>query len=282
MKAVSSIFSSSTIPVLKSPPKAACHGTHSQTSYAPWASDWLECHGLYQCDKECTKSPTKLRFSAEMSSFGQFGSCPNQMSYLIWIYKRCSQVGEELPFPLLQQVLDTFSIGWEGRNNTGGWRELFYRYKLLKSLQKDLNCKFIKIMGNKTTVLLTKHYKLELSQVRTLPVWVLLRLLGTQFLIRINTNGITSTLLLWRHQGCWFLQWEQQLNFPGKSREHPHMGEEQIGMLCFFNYFHSKLFVGEINLTESEWQNCYTGTLFLIVEIVFLNTSSGFSLNITF
>lgn len=108
-------------------------------------------------------------------------------------------------FPSVAASSRHVSIGWEGRNNKGGWREFFYRRKLLKSLQKNLNCKFIKIMGNETIVLFTKHYRaastwLELSQVRTLPVWVLLRLLRTQFLVRINTNGFTSTLPLGRHQ----------------------------------------------------------------------------------
>lgn len=42
-----------------------------------------------------------------MFSFGQFA---NQMSYLIWTYKRRSQAGEELPFPHLQQVLDMSAL----------------------------------------------------------------------------------------------------------------------------------------------------------------------------
>lgn len=174
------------------------------------------------------------------------------------------------------------SIGWEGRNNKGGWREFFYRWKLLKSLQKKINYKFIKIMGNETIVLFTKHYRaastqLELSQVRTLPAWVLLRLLRTQFLVRINTNGFT----LGRHQehagsisgnnSKTFLESLESTLTWVKSRWE--CGD--FSVISTQNYLLEELI--SLRVTDK------TVTLGLgVCGIMFLSTSSGFSLNIIF
>lgn len=94
----------------------------------------------------------------------------------------------------------------------------------------------MRIMGNGIIVLIIysgelQHMQLPLRLVRTFPVWVLLRFLRTQLLVRVTASGFTSVVLLGSHQGCQLLRWKQRLGFSGMSREHPGMGEEQTRVL---------------------------------------------------
>lgn len=196
MKAVSFILPSSTIPVQQSPHKAACHGIHSQTAYVPWVSywpvpAWQGGHKAFSHTKIFCKNVLMVTV---------------QTRHLIWF--GLTRDAAKLVKNYLSLFCSKFITcqHWLGRrSNKRGWRELFYRGKLLKSLQKSLNCKFIKMMKNETTVLFTKHYRAAVHSCN-LAKWepflsgsFLLTLLRTQFLVMINTNGFSSTLPLGRH-----------------------------------------------------------------------------------